>query len=153
MMPTGPAHDAARGRLVTAIAVLWLGVVSQPARAGDPAAEISGPWLTDGGDSIVRFESCGTGWCGRIARILRPNPGGPGADVHNPDPGLRHRPMEGLQLFSLDRFDDKAWRGTVYDPRSGRTWQAMVRRSGPAVLEIKGCFAVFCQTRHWSSAR
>jgi uncharacterized protein (DUF2147 family) len=118
--------------------------------AGNPAADIAGPWVTAERDSIVRFDPCGPGWCGRIAKVLHRQPDAPATDVHNPDPALRAHPIEGLQLFTLDRFDGTAWRGKVYDPRSGRVYKALVRRTGNGQLDITGCFGPFCQTRTWS---
>eukprot|EP01037_Dinobryon_pediforme_P008037 gene8037-8114_t len=122
------------------------------ARAGDGPGDIAGTWLTAKADSIVAFAPCGPGWCGRIAKVLRFTPGGPTTDVHNPDPALRNRPIEGLQLIHLDRPEGPAWRGTVYDPRSGQTYRVYVRRSGPARLDVKGCFAFICETQQWSVA-
>ena len=134
--------------LIFAVMTAW---TSETARAS--TNDIAGPWLTAGGDSIVRFDPCGTGWCGQIARVILRKPGAATTDAQNPDPTLRTRPIEAARLFALDRIDGSAWRGTVYDPRSGRTYQAMVRRSGPGQLEVKGCFAVFCQVQHWTAAK
>jgi uncharacterized protein (DUF2147 family) len=128
-----------------AIAMLILTAAGPPA-----AADIAGPWITPERDSIMQFDPCGPGWCGRIAKVLRRQPDAPLTDIHNPDPALRAHPIEGLQLFTLTRFDGAAWRGTVYDPRSGRVYKAFVRRKESGQLDIQGCFGPFCQTRTWT---
>jgi uncharacterized protein (DUF2147 family) len=140
-------HTARRALGVLAIPLLIAG--APIARAGDAPGDIAGPWLTAKADSIVSFAPCGPGWCGRIAKVLRFTPGGPTTDVHNPDPALRNRPIEGLQLIQLDRQEGPAWRGTVYDPRSGRTYRVYVRRSSATRLDVQGCFAFICETQQW----
>lgn len=128
-------------------------LAGSPALAADvdPFA-VAGPWLTRNGDSIVRFDPCGTGWCGRIAKVIHRDPKSATTDVHNPDPALRSHPIEGLQIIHLTTREAATWRGTVYDPRSGRTWTVYVRRSAPAQVEVKGCLAFLCQSQDWAAA-
>ncbi|WP_353227243.1 DUF2147 domain-containing protein [Novosphingobium sp.] len=147
MMQQSPARAIARG----AIAAMAVAIASvQPARATDIARDIAGPWLTAKHDSIVSFAPCGPGWCGNITKVLRRTPGGPTTDVRNPDPALRNRPIEGLQLIKLDRFEGAAWRGTVYDPRSGQSYKVYVRRAAPGQVEVKGCLFFVCEAQQWT---
>ncbi|NCF74705.1 MAG: DUF2147 domain-containing protein [Gammaproteobacteria bacterium] len=47
-------------------------------------------------------------------------------DEKNPEPELRSRPIVGLDLLSGFRFDEKSDRwegGTIYDAKSGKTYQ------------------------------
>jgi uncharacterized protein (DUF2147 family) len=124
-------------------------LLAAPARqvAPDPV----GLWFTEGHRSAIRFAPCGAGWCGHIDRVLIPDPGAPAHDVKNPDPRLRTRPILGLRLLDLPRAQADGWRGTVYDPRSGRTYTATVRRTGADLLEVKGCLMMFCQTQSWTA--
>jgi uncharacterized protein (DUF2147 family) len=115
------------------------------------AADPGGLWFTEGHRSAVRFVPCGSGWCGHIDRILIRDPGAPEQDVKNPIPGLRSRPILGLRLLDLPRAQGDGWQGKVYDPRSGSTYNATVRRIGADVLEVKGCLMIFCQAQRWTA--
>ena len=147
MTSQSPARVVACGAIAALLAVI---VAPLAARAADTARDIAGPWLTAKHDSIVSFAPCGPGWCGHITKVLRRTPGGPTTDVRNPDPALRNRPIEGLQLIKLDRFDGAAWRGMVYDPRSGQSYKVYVRRAAPGQVEVKGCLFFVCEAQQWT---
>lgn len=149
--------DAAMSRPIAVIAAVALAGWAWPpqvalAQVQAAAPDPGGVWFTEGRRSTVRFDRCGGGWCGRIERILIRDPKSPQQDVKNPDPGLRARPMVGLQLFSLPSAQGGSWRGTVYDPRSGQTYTASVRRVGSDTLEMKGCLMIFCKTQIWTTS-
>jgi len=126
-------------------------LVTLPGVAVAEPASPSGSWVTQGGQSVVQFSPCATGWCGRLARILKPDPKQSQFDAKNPDPNLRARPLLGIRLLNLTTPDGDGWRGTVYDPRSGKTYKATVRRVGIAALDVQGCLMMFCQTQRWTA--
>ena len=134
-------------RIATLAAVLPLMIATANAAPAPPA----GDWRTDGGQSVVRFEPCGQGWCGRINRILKTDPGASPHDIRNPDEALRKRPVLGLRILHLTKPEGDRWKGTVYDPRSGKTYKAVVRRVSAAQLDVQGCLMMFCQTQRWSA--
>lgn len=144
--------NAVRGILALAF-LLAPATLLLAASAGQPPADPGGVWFTEGHRSTIRFAPCCTGWCGHIDRVLIRDPGAPDHDVKNPDPRLRTRPILGLRLLELPRAQSDGWRGTVYDPRSGKTYSATVRRAGADVLQVKGCLMVFCQTQSWTARR
>ena len=123
------------------IALLLLAAVPAP---------IAGQWLTVEGKAVVEIGPCGTEVCGRIARVLKPRPGGPPRDINNPDPALRGRPMAGIVILSGFRPDGDRWRGRIYDPESGRTYRSEVTRAG-AALTVKGCWGIFCRSQQWTA--
>ena len=45
------------------------------------------------------------------------------------------------------------WRGTIYDPRNGKTYKSIVSKNTDGTLAVKGCIAFFCQTQKWTPAR
>jgi len=118
---------------------------------GTGAPDPGGVWFTQDRHSTMRFAPCGSGWCGRVERVLVRDPGATERDVKNPDPALRNRSVLGVVLFELPRAEGGSWRGTVYDPRSGKTYKAVVSRTAPDQLEIKGCLLMFCQTQRWTA--
>jgi uncharacterized protein (DUF2147 family) len=132
-------------RLVAlALAALAL---SAPAAAADT---IDGLWRTEGKDALVRVGDCGARVCGRIARFLVPPPqGADQRDVNNPDPKLRSRKLLGAPVLSGFVPDGAVWRGTIYDPKTGKSYRSIVRRTARDRLEVKGCVGPFCQTQVW----
>lgn len=131
--------------------VLMLAPAAAAIAAPGPAP-VAGRWLTEGGKAIVAIAPCGAALCGRIARVLKPRPGGSAIDANNPDRSLRTRPIEGLAILSGFAPAGDRWRGRIYDPESGRTYRAELARAG-AVLKVKGCWGPFCRTQDWSPLR
>ena len=113
---------------------------------------VTGTWLTDGGKALVRIEPCGAQLCGRIAKVLAPQPGKPALDSANRDPSLRGRSIEGLSILTDFAASGDHWSGRIYDPESGRTYRSELVRRGDT-LDVKGCLGPFCRTRHWTAYR
>ncbi|OYY91693.1 MAG: hypothetical protein B7Y45_01580 [Sphingomonas sp. 28-66-16] len=139
-----------RPNLRSPIAALALLVLPVAAHAATP---ITGQWLTVEGKAIVSITECGQGVCGRITKVLKPNPNGATVDAHNPDPAKRGRPIEGLQILANFKDDGAAWRGTIYSPEAGKEYKSFVKRQPDGTLQVKGCIAFFCQTQVWKPAR
>lgn len=134
-------------RIVAAVMLLSL---ATPAFA---AAPVSGRWLTVEKDSVVEIGPCGSAVCGRIARILAATPKGPPVDEYNPNPALRNRPVEGLTILSGFKAEGKTWRGSIYDPRKGKTYKSFLTLLANGTLQVKGCLGPFCQAQIWTRAR
>ena len=122
-------------------------IMAAPASAAAPA--VSGNWLTLGGKAIVQIAPCGAALCGRIVRIVKPDPGKPLNDANNPDKALRSRPILGIAILSGFTPGSDRWKGQIYDPESGRTYRSELGRQGD-VLKVKGCLGPFCRTQDWT---
>lgn len=141
---------------------LTLALAGMAAGAGAAGAVAAGPqpvagrWLTEEGKAIVEVGPCsgggGAALCGRIARVLKPRPGGPAVDANNPDKALRGRPIQGIVFLTGFTADGAKWKGRIYDPESGRTYRSELRREGD-LLKVKGCLGPFCRTQQWTAAR
>lgn len=134
-------------RVFFATFLLW----AAPAMAAEP---ITGRWITEDGDAVITIARCGSSYCGRISSFTTPPPDGADQrDVNNPDPAKRSRRLMGMPvLFGLsDNGDD--WRGRIYDPKAGKDYRSIVRRTSSTRLEVKGCLGPFCQTQIWRRAR
>lgn len=116
-------------------AVLAAALISSAAAAAP--APVTGRWLTPERDAMVEVAPCGAQLCGRIVRILRPNPNRPAVDRNNPDPAQRTRPIQGLTILSGFTPGGDRWKGRIYDPRSGRTYRSELTREG-GTLKVKG---------------
>jgi uncharacterized protein (DUF2147 family) len=117
------------------------------------AAPVTGKWMTTEKDSIVEVGPCGAALCGKIIRILKPNPKGPTVDANNPNPALRNRPIQGLMILSGFGDNGKNWAGTVYDPRRGKSFTSYLARLADGTLQVQGCITSFlCKTMIWTPA-
>jgi len=126
-------------------------VATTGAIAADP---IAGRWVTEERDAIVEIGRCGSTTCGRIARFLvAPPEGADQRDINNPEPRLRTRRLLGLPVLSNFREEEDLWRGRIYDPKSGKSYRSVIRRTGPNTIEVRGCLGPFCQAQIWRRAR
>lgn len=123
---------------------------SAPAFAAVPVA---GQWLTVEKDSVVEIAPCGKAICGRILRILKPQPKGPPRDVNNPDPKLRNRPVLGMTILTGFKDTGKSWEGSIYDPRAGKTYRSYLTLQADGKLQVKGCYGPFCRSQYWARNR
>lgn len=135
-------------RSITAVATLLLMPVT--AHAAEP---ITGQWLTKEGKAIVTVAPCGAGVCGRITKVLKPNPEGHGVDERNPNPALRNRPIVGLPILSNFVDGGRDWRGRIYDPEAGKEYRSILKKLPDGNLQVQGCIAFFCQTQLWRPVR
>jgi uncharacterized protein (DUF2147 family) len=108
------------------------------------ADKVVGYWLTEDSDSQVRiFKATNGKYYGKIEWLDEPMENGkPKIDDDNPDPKLQNRPIMGLQLLNDFVYNSKEeeWdRGTIYDPKSGNTYDCyMWFEDDHNVLYIKG---------------
>jgi uncharacterized protein (DUF2147 family) len=116
------------------------------------APPIAGRWLTADGGAVVAIGDCGGAICGRVVKVIKGPPAGkPWVDSLNPDPKLKTRPLLGLPILTEMSSSGDGWKGKIYDPKSGKTYRALVARDG-ANLKVQGCIAIFCQTMVWTRA-
>lgn len=137
----------------SAIATLTLVLASLTGGTAQAAQPVTGRWATVDGKAIVQIAPCGPHLCGKIERIVKPTPGRPQTDIKNPDPAQRSKPLVGLALLSGFKDEGDLWRGTIYDPESGKSYTSKVSRNGDGTLKVQGCIAFFCKTQTWTAAR
>jgi uncharacterized protein (DUF2147 family) len=118
----------------------------------------TGEWWAEGGSAQVQIQHCDDGLCGRVVWLRHPHDteGCGVSDEQNPDPALRSRPIEGLQVIGGLTLDGDAsaqtWSGGwIYDPTSGRTYSASVRMRDPNRLDLRGYmgFELIGRTSRW----
>lgn len=109
------------------------------------ADQVKGYWLTGEGTSQVWIYKAKNGsYYGKIVWLEEPNENGaPKKDKENPDEDLRDRPLLDLLLLKSFEYDknDKEWEdGTIYDPKSGKTYDCYMwfEDGDYNTLKIKG---------------
>ena len=132
------------------VAAAALLIAAHPVSAATP---ITGQWLTAGKDSIVEIANCGPRLCGKVAKVIKPTPGRPSVDANNPNPAMRKRPIVGLPILVDFSDTGSEWGGTIYDPRSGKSYRSKVAKNADGTLNVQGCIAFFCQTQIWTPAK
>jgi uncharacterized protein (DUF2147 family) len=115
----------------------WIGATA--VRAKDPESPI-GFWK--GGDATFEmFETEGK-LSARIVALSEPKTaeGKERTDIYNPDPKKRNHPIIGLVFISgFTKKSDTRWEnGTVYDPKSGRTYSCFIELQGPNKIWLRG---------------
>ena len=131
-----------RFRLIRVLTVLALSL-------GLPAAHAStegvvGVWST--GSALIAIHHYGEGLAGTIVAIEDPvytpeedpeRAGQARLDDNNPEASLRDRPIVGIDMLTDYRLVDGQWRGRIYDPESGNTYQSLMKPKR-GKLELRG---------------
>jgi uncharacterized protein (DUF2147 family)/peptidoglycan/LPS O-acetylase OafA/YrhL len=122
-----------------ALLVLAFGLVlGSRASAATPV----GVWYAEGGAAKVAIEPCGEELCGRVVWLRSPydDDGCDLRDRRNPDPTLRARKVEGLEILrGLTWRPDGTWvNGRIYDPASGSTYTCQLALDGDDRVRLRG---------------
>lgn len=120
--------------------------------------EVLGIWLIDEGKAKVEIYKEGQKFSGKIVWLKEPRDeqGALKLDKENLDESLRDRPIMGMNLINNFTFDgDDRWvDGEIYDPESGKTYDAYMRfKKGK--LEVRGYIgmAMFGRTVVWTRSK
>ena len=133
--------------IATALSALLMGW-----SAAASAQSAFGDWETDNHSAIIRVAPCGEKLCGAVLRVL--NPTAPARDIKNPDPAKRDRPMVGTLILEGYSRAGEGWdNGIVYDPSAGRAYKSRVIVGPSGTLDVTGCIAFLCKTKHWTRVR
>jgi len=137
-----------RALFFLSLGLLALSFASPPAFASDPF----GVWRHPDNGSLVRTYKCGGGLCAKVIKVRDPSR----KDVHNPDPDLRARPIEGIVIMNgASKTGANTWEGRLYNTRDGKTYSGVVTLKSPQKLELEGCVmgGLFCKGVTWSRVR
>ena len=134
------------GRATAMVAAL----AAAPSSPSQPASPL-GVWQAPIEHGVVQLYACGEALCGRVVTsdLVRADP--ELRDVHNNDPALRGRRIKGLTVFTGFIGGPLQWRGRVYDPRDGHTYDGMIRVQDARTLRLTGCLVFpLCLTQTWT---
>ena len=129
----------------------WTGAIVSAGEA------VEGRWLTQGKSAVVEIYRCaGDELCGRLLwfRVKPTDPDPQIADIHNPDPALRSRPLCGLVIiWGLRPESSVEWSGgSLYDPETGNTYSGKIALNPDGTLGLRGYIGIslFGRTEVWS---
>src|ERR1700704_1623721 len=123
--------------LLLGLAASWFGAESIPmAHRASPIG------LWKGEDATFEmFESEGK-LSAKIVALSEPTTteGKEKTDIYNPDPAKRNDPIVGLVFISgFTRKSDSHWEnGTIYDPKSGKTYSCFMELQEPDKIKVRG---------------
>lgn len=112
-------------------------------------APIEGLWATQHDKAVVKIYDCDGAACGTIVRPGRSDKPWPMTDVRNTNPALRTRPLIGLQIIGNLKPMKDHWKGVIYSPEDGRSYEAMFTRVENGALAVKGCWMFLCRSQIW----
>jgi uncharacterized protein (DUF2147 family) len=120
---------------------------------GQLAAQESGVlgfWREPTG-SVIHIDHCGPDICATLV-FVRPNAPSR-VDTHNPDPALHARSLCGLRIGQGFHIASpaKAEGGTLYDPKSGKTYRGAMSSTGDQ-LNLRGYVGlpIFGRSETWT---
>ena len=110
------------------------------------ADSIVGDWYSDKKESVIRIEKHNGKYYGKLIWLQQPvnEKGEPKADSYNPDEKLRSRPILGLTIIRDLEYDEgNEWEdGSIYDPRSGKTYSCEATLEQINTLELRGFLGI-----------
>lgn len=109
------------------------------------ADAVLGKWLNSSGEAHIQIYKTGNKYSGKLVWLKNPNneQGKAKTDVNNPDANLRRRALLGLEMLKGFNFDDGEWEdGTIYDPKSGKTYSCIMTLEGNDKLKVRGYIGI-----------
>jgi uncharacterized protein (DUF2147 family) len=138
--------------------ILLMAMMSGFCVSAQKADAILGQWANPNGQDHILIYKKGNKYFGKLDWIKFPNDeqGKPKTDKNNPDKALQSRPDLGLELLKDFTFDgDKVYEdGTIYDPKSGKTYSCKMTIDGNS-LKIRGyvVFSLFGRSEVWTRVK
>jgi uncharacterized protein (DUF2147 family) len=110
------------------------------------ATDLIGDWLVSEKTAVITFFIDGHKFYGMTSWMNKPRDedGKMRTDVKNPDPAKRHQQLLGALLCKNFVYDGKGvWvDGTIYDSRSGRTYNAKITMKDINTIVLRGFIGI-----------
>ena len=134
MRPLSSSHSRAFLASVTSLIAL-----TATSASANPLDTVSGLWLNDSKTGHIEILDCGDGTpCGHLRWVQTDQSGEP-KDINNSDAALRSRPLIGVKMLSGFKLKKDRWKkGTIYNPKDGKTYGSSLKRLDPTTLPVKG---------------
>ncbi len=124
------------------------------------ADDIVGTWLNEEETGQVEIFKVGSNYYGKIVWLkvtLDSITGKPRTDKENPDPVEQKKPLIGLVNLKGFEFngDDEWKKGSIYDPKNGKTYSCYMKFVEPEKLKIRGYVGISLlgRTTYWTPVK
>lgn len=118
---------------------------------------IVGVWLTADKSAKIEIVQREKNFQGTMIwlEVDRDEQGKPLTDTQNPDPSKRSRLLRGLEIIPNLVYKEGKWKGTIYDPESGKTYSSEIVLVNENALEITGYIGLpmFGRTEKWTRTK
>jgi len=120
--------------------------------------QILGKWLNASGEAHIHIYLNGSKYFGKIAWMKTPNnpDGSPRLDKNNPNSSLSSNSILGLVILKDFVFNDNIWQGgSIYDPKTGKTYSCKISLQGPDKINVRGFvgFSMLGRTESWTRVK
>ena len=131
----------------TPLAIAALALASALAAAPALAQEPIGTFVSQSGDTRVRFAPCGNQICGTIVSVR-----GQTRDEKNEDASLRGRNLVGVRMITMRPAGANAWQGTLYNFQDGKTYNGRMSMPNANSMSLSGCVlgGLICRSQTWT---
>lgn len=114
------------------------------------ADDILGEWMSETKDGKVLVYKQNNKYMGKLSWLLHPDK----KDEFNPENKEKTKPLMGKVILQNFNFKDGEWTdGTIYDPKSGKTYSCVMKLSkNKQQLDIRGYIGMpmFGRTSIWT---
>lgn len=120
---------------------------------------VLGKWLSETGEGQIQIYKRADLYFGKLVWLKFPDgtDGKPKVDAKNPDSAKQKRPINGLELLQGFRYSgDNVWEdGTIYDPKTGKTYSCKLTLVDINKLNIRGFIGISLlgRTEKWTRVR
>lgn len=119
--------------------------------------QIVGVWLTADKSAKIEIVQREKKFVGTMIwlEMDRDEQGKPLTDTQNPEPSKRSRLLRGLEIIPNLVYKEGKWKGTIYDPESGKTYSSEIVLVNENTLEITGYIGLpmFGRTEKWTRTK
>ncbi len=140
------------GFLVSIVVLLFM---HSSVFADNNSDDIIGEWYSEGKKSVVKIYKSEGKFFGKIIWLKDKlnDKGEIKLDVHNPDKSKRGEKIEGMEILKNFIFEDNEWTdGTIYDPKTGKTYSCIIKKKADNEISIRGYVGIslFGKTTKWT---
>jgi uncharacterized protein (DUF2147 family) len=120
--------------------------------------DVLGKWVNPSGEGQIEIYKKGDKYFGKLAWLKDPNDesGKPKTDLKNPNANLRTKPLLGLEILKDFVYEDNKWTdGTIYDPKTGKTYSCNLNIKNDGQLNIRGYVGISLigRSESWKRAK
>ncbi len=122
------------------------------------ADAVVGKWLNKDKNAHIQIFKKGNAYFGKIVWLKEPldEAKKPKLDEQNPNEDLRKRPILNLEILQNFKFNDGVWEdGTIYDPKSVKTYSCKISMEGKDKLNVRGFVGISLigRTDNWTRVK